>query len=226
MSLRSEAEGSLFLLRILDNYSISISMSPWIVSLIIAIVLLGLIWRAIFVRGISWSETSFSVCGVTSKFCPDHAEKQIAYEIWVEISTRKIGLPIDLENDVIIEIYNSWYDFFSISRELIRKIPARKLNDKGTGFIIDASIRILNQQLRVHLTKWQARYRRWYKSASQDVSLDPQDIQQKYPQYDLLVSSMLSTNMALIQYRKEMYRLATGVQEPNLFEEDIGKLER
>lgn len=226
MSLGSEVEVILFSLRILNDYNISLNMSPWIVVLIIAIVLLGSIWRFIIVRGIRWTETSFSVCGVTSKFCPDDTERQIAYEIWIELSTRKIGLPIDLENDVIIEIYNSWYDFFSISREMIRKIPVRKLNDKGAGFIVDVSIRILNQQLRVHLTKWQARYRRWYQFASHDVSLDPQDIQQKYPQYDLLVSSMLSTNRALIEYRKEMYRLATGISEPSLFDEDIGKLER
>ena len=43
---------------------------------------------------------------------PNHLDKQIAYNIWVELSTRKIGLEIDLENDVILEVYNSWYAFF------------------------------------------------------------------------------------------------------------------
>ena len=35
---------------------------------------------------------------------PNDTDRQIAYKIWVELSTRKIGLPIDLENDVISEI--------------------------------------------------------------------------------------------------------------------------
>lgn len=32
---------------------------------------------------------------------------QVAYKLWVELSTRKLGLPIDLEHDVIVEIYTS-----------------------------------------------------------------------------------------------------------------------
>lgn len=218
MPTRSETEGSLLSLEISSDLSFSFTLSLWIVFLIpIAIGLLWLVRYAWPFRHSIWGEIEFSICGVSSKFYPNYTEKQIAYEIWVELSTRKIGLPIDLENDVIIEIYDSWYSFFSISRELIRKIPVRKLNDKGTKFIVDVSLKILNQQLRMHLTKWQARYRKWHEAVLLTDSRDPQVVQRNFPQYDQLTNNMLLVNRSLIECRKEMYRLATGSSEPNFF---------
>ena len=38
---------------------------------------------------------------------PNDTDRQIAYKVWVELSTRKIGLPIDLDDDVIAEVYES-----------------------------------------------------------------------------------------------------------------------
>jgi len=83
---------------------------------------------------------------------PNYLDKQIAYKIWVELSTRKIGLNINLNEDVIVEVYNSWYEFFSITRELIKEIPASKLKRKDTREIIQLSIEILNYGIRPHLT--------------------------------------------------------------------------
>lgn len=218
MPAGSEKEGSLFSLEISNDLSFSFTLSPWIVLLILVAIGLLLLARYVWLFQHSmWNEIEFSVCGVSSKFCPDYSEKQIAYEIWVELSTRKIGLPIDLENDVIIEIYDSWYSFFSISRELIRKIPVRKLNDKGAKFIVDVSLKILNQQLRMHLTKWQARYRKWHEAAVLNDSRDPQVVQRNFPQYEHLTDNMLLVNKSLIECRKEMYRLATGNEEPGFF---------
>ena len=219
MSTRSETEGSLFSLEISNDLGFSFTLSLWI-ALLIAVAI-GLFWLVRYVwhlRHAAWGEIEFSACGVKSKFYPDYTEKQIAYEIWVELSTRKIGLPIDLEDDVIIEVYDSWYRFFSISRELIRKIPAQKLNSKGTKFIVDVSLKILNQQLRMHLTKWQARYRKWHETQDLTNPRDPQDVQKDFPQYEHLTANMLMVNKSLIECRKEMYRLATGSSEPNFFE--------
>lgn len=42
---------------------------------------------------------------------PNEVDQQIAYAIWVELSTRKIGLSIDPEKDVIYEVYDSWFSF-------------------------------------------------------------------------------------------------------------------
>lgn len=67
--------------------------------------------------------------GLKVKIAPNYQDMQIAYKLWIELSTRKIGLKIDLNNDVIIEIYNSWFEFFKITRELIKEIPISKIQN-------------------------------------------------------------------------------------------------
>ena len=90
---------------------------------------------------------------------PNTTDLQIAYKIWVELSTRKIGLPIDLNHDVLLEVYDSWYEFFSVTRNHIKDVPATRFRRKDTEQIIMLSIDILNLEVRPHLTRWQARFR-------------------------------------------------------------------
>jgi hypothetical protein len=150
----------------------------------------------------------------TVSFKPNRTDRQIAYAIWVELSTRKIGLVIDPEHDVISEVYDSWYSFFGVTRDLIKEVPAHKLKSKGTRAIVRASVQVLNEGLRPHLTQWQARFRRWLETTlKKDDFRDPQLVQQEFPKYDDLVKDMLEINAKLIEYRKAMYELATGDPE-------------
>jgi hypothetical protein len=138
---------------------------------------------------------------------PNDMDRTVAYKVWVELSTRKIGLPLDPDHDVIIEVYDSWYAFFAVTRELIKEIPVRKVRGASTQRIIHLSIEVLNEALRPHLTQWQARFRRWYeRQLSQDPNADlhPQDIQKKFPSYDAMVEDMLKVNHQLMAYRKKM----------------------
>ena len=143
------------------------------------------------------------------KFKPNREDRQIAYKIWVELSTRKIGLPIDLTNDVISEIYDSWYNFFSITRELIKDIPVSKLKQPSTTKIIDLSVSVLNEGLRPHLTQWQARFRHWYDAQLKDAKgdIDPQSIQTKYTHFAELEKDLTVVNNRLMNYRESMKRL-------------------
>ena len=139
-------------------------------------------------------------------------DRTVAYRIWVELSTRKIGLKIDPDDDVIDEIYNSWYEFFAVTRELIKDVPVSKVRLDSTKKIIHLSIEVLNTGLRPHLTKWQARFRRWYSNQLQkdaDALEQPQDIQKRFPDYDALVVEMLAVNARLMAYRAKMYALVT-----------------
>ncbi len=151
---------------------------------------------------------------------PNVKDREIAYAIWVELSTRKIGLTIDLNDDVIIEIYESWYSFFSITRDLIKDIPVQKLNDESTRQIIQLSIDVLNDGLRPHLTSWQARFRHWWERAlkSSPDDVDPQALQTKYPSYQQLSKDLLSVNSRLIAYRTQMKILVLGIDKPQLKE--------
>lgn len=142
---------------------------------------------------------------------PNENDKQIAYSIWVELSTRKIGLEINLENDVVVEVYDSWYSFFDITRSLIKDIPVSKMKNKSTVAIVNLSIEVLNEGLRPHLTKWQARFRHWYSQqmdAKGDIS--PQEMQSRYPQFAELSADLDKVNKSLIHYREQMYKIVYG----------------
>lgn len=76
--------------------------------------------------------------------------------------------------------------------------------------LIELATKVLNNGLRPHLTKWQARYRKWYESAvkESDAKLSPQDIQKQYPYYDKLLSDLIETNKRMIAYKELMYKIA------------------
>ena len=87
----------------------------------------------------------------------------IANRIYIELTTRKAAIPFDEDNDVIAEVYDSWYKLFGIIREEIKSVPGRYLKDHDpTSALIGLTTRILNEGLRPHLTQYQARFRKWY----------------------------------------------------------------
>lgn len=202
---------------ILDSdFRLVVEVSPCLVLGAVGLVILVIVIRFFQVGSIGRSfeidEAEFGIGDQKLKLKPNLTDKQIAYKIWVELSTRKIGLPIDLEDDVIDEIYDSWYSFFSVTRELIKDVPVSKFNRKETEKIIKLSIDVLNLGLRPHLTKWQARYRKWYEAKSKNekyTELSPQDIQREFPKFEELEMDLLQVNTHLISYRDKMYELVT-----------------
>jgi hypothetical protein len=170
-----------------------------------------------FWRKVKAYEIDEAVIGIGNqkvKIKPNYQDMQIAYKLWVELSTRKIGLEIDLDNDEIKEIYDSWYEFFKLTRELIKDIPVSKIRkDESTKELVRIAIEVLNEGLRPHLTKWQARFRKWYNTEierEKNKNLSPQEIQKKYPEYENLTKEMIEVNHQLIEYRKILRQLAMG----------------
>jgi hypothetical protein len=199
-------------------WSFTITASVLLIGILVALGLILLIWRY-FAGGFAFKnfEIDQAEIGIGThkvSFKPNMTDKQVAYAIWVELSTRKIGLPIDFEHDVISEIYDSWFNFFSVTRDLIKGIPAIKVKRDSTQQIIKLSIQVLNEGLRPHMTKWQARFRHWYdrelvkydNGDGREV-LDPQLIQAKFPKYAELKEEMERVNQSLIKYREKMHKL-------------------
>lgn len=134
-------------------------------------------------------------------------DQEVAYKLWVELSTRKIGIPFDEEHDVIVQVYDSWYEFFKIAREILKEIPAERI--PYSNELINLSEQVLNEGLRPHLTKWQAEFRMWYeKEVKTSQNLSPQEIQIKYPKIDLLITDLKNTNKHMIEYKKLMGKIA------------------
>jgi hypothetical protein len=139
---------------------------------------------------------------------------QIAYSIWVELATRKLGIPIDLEHDVISEIYDSWYSFFSVARELIKEVPASKLQNADTQKIVSLLTEVLNQGVRPHLTIWQAKFRHWYEIALKDPKFEgrsPQEIQREFPDYTQLAIDLKAVNQRITYYEQQLRKLTAGI---------------
>lgn len=156
------------------------------------------------------NEAEFGLGQQKIKLKANDDDRQIAYKIWVELSTRKIGLKIDLEQDVISEVYDSWHTYFSVTRELIKDVPVRKYRRDATSKIVQLSIEVLNEGLRPHLTRWQARFRRWYERAALHADFEsrsPQEIQRAFPAFDELSADLMLVNGRLIAYRSKMHEL-------------------
>ena len=200
------------------DYSLVLTVSIWLLMAALVLTVLLLAWRihagGFTFKSFELDQADIGIGDQKFSFKPNMTDKQVAYAIWVELSTRKIGLPIDFENDVISEVYDSWHGFFKVTRELVKGIPAQKVKRDSTQKIIRLSIEVLNEGLRPHLTRWQARFRHWYDrelkkydASSGEEMLDPQLIQERFPRFDELKTDMERVNQSLIKYRQQMHRL-------------------
>jgi len=203
-----------FLKIIVDTQSIQINLNPWPILIGLIILWGGIkIWRRGFGKDIEINEAELGIGSAKITFRPNYDDAQIAYKLLIELSTRKLGLPIQPEQDVIVEVYNSWYEFFKITRELIKAVPVTKVrNNQSTRILVDTAIDVLNEGVRPHLTKWQARFRRWYESELQkDNSVaSPQEIQKQFPEYSFLIEDMQKVNSKLIHYKDVLLKIAYG----------------
>lgn len=213
------ASSSLIKILVDSDLRVTLEVSPWAVGcLLVALVIFLLVKNMLSsskIRDFEIDEAEFGIGDQKIKLRPNIIDKQIAYKIWVELSTRKIGLSINLDDDVISEVYDSWFSFFSVTRELIKDVPVSKFQRKETEMIIRLSIDVLNHGLRPHLTRWQARYRGWYErelDASPNHDLEPQELQKKYPKFDELSTDLLEVNNRLIGYRDKMYRIISNME--------------
>lgn len=151
------------------------------------------------------------------KVCNDSKEaidadiKTFAKRIYIELSTRKAGIPIDEKKDVIEDIYNSWYKLFCIIREEMKMLPVHCFEDiEKPDSIVGLANEILNFILRPHLTEHQAKYRSWLEHSKKDLknkNITPQELQKTYPEYKILIESVKEANQMLIDSAKKLREL-------------------
>ncbi len=204
----SEANSSL-------QFNIDIVVISLFVSLlIITYVLLKIKKSRTNVTGITKSivpvEMKFSAGGLSStyKIMRNYQNIEIAHRLYIELITRKAAIEIDEENDVIVEIYNSWYSLFQITRNELKNFKGELLNNNSNSKeIIRFATDILNKGLRPHLTLHQAKFSKWYSEKLEEENLkglkdreSPQDIQKKYPEYSELILGIKEVNALLVDY--------------------------
>lgn len=147
--------------------------------------------------------------GISVGIQRNEATLYIANRIHVELVTRKAALIFDPEHDNLLEVYNSLYALFKNIREELKNIPGGYLKDyPSSQELLDLGIAILNNGLRPHLTQHQARYRAWYNRQHQlNPDLPPQQIQVKYPDYQLLIEDLQAVNRQVITWATQLKKL-------------------
>lgn len=148
-----------------------------------------------------------TISGISVELECNNDVKNLANDVWVELSTRKIALPFDDDNDVIVDVYNSWYTVFERFRDILKRLPVSK--NKDVNALANIILKVLNEELREHLTKWQARFRKWYEE-NKNNNGDPQDVQKKYPQYNELVADLKKVNYKMIALTEELNKIRKG----------------
>ncbi|MFZ4394548.1 MAG: hypothetical protein ACOYOU_02860 [Kiritimatiellia bacterium] len=154
--------------------------------------------------------------GVEWEICPDTETRRVAHQAWVEIKSRKVGLPFEENYDVIVEVYNSWYQLFAVLRDLAKSIPADRLdNCCDTRTVVSLLMSALNDGLRPHLTKWQAKFRRWYEielAKPDNAGKSPQEIQQRYPQYNELMPDLRKVSEEFVRFTASLEQISTNAK--------------
>jgi hypothetical protein len=203
---------NLFRLYITEKYSLGIEVSSWVVALVLLLIVVFVIWRRV-ARQHHVVEVNINLGGIgCMKICPTWEDIQIAHQIWTELVTRKAAIPFNPEDDVIVEVYDSWYALFQRTRQLIGDIPGKCIRrDKSTQQIVKIATESLNLGLRPHLTKWQALYRNWWRNSEDALKrATPQEHQKTFPQYAELVAEMLVVNKQMIEYAAQLQKIVKG----------------
>ena len=204
------------ILNYLHSISITLTVDNVIVAIgliIITLILIYLIYKIFkyfLAKKFKVVEMNISIDNIGNISIEKNKDiSRIAHKAWVEIMTRKVGLLFEEDKDVIVEVYNSWYSLFGIIRDLLKEIEPRK-KDKDLEKLENVLVQTLNYGLRPHLTKWQAKYRRWYNQEIEKETnneLSPQEIQKKYKKYDELICDLKETNKQMVQFAEELKKL-------------------
>lgn len=201
-----------------DNFEIYIKCSAWLILAILVLLFVPFLklYNYIFKSKTTKTipvEMTFNVGKVgTIKYqiVRNLQNIEIAHKIYIELITRKASIEID-ENDIIIEVYNSWFTLFQTTREELKKLSGQSLIDnKSSVELIKIVTDILNYGLRPHLTLYQAKFRKWYAEELADTTnkgKTPQEIQQKYPKFQELITSIKEVNALLLQYSEQLKKI-------------------
>ena len=168
------------------------------ILLIIAIILIVIICKRKHV-----SVKEISIGKFTVKI--NRTNIDVAYKIYIQLKTRKVA-NVYKENDVIDEIYKSWYTAFNNIRELLLSIDPIPQNIE----LIKLGEYLLNDLMRPHLTRWQSKYRKWYVNAcnkNTNESLTPQEIESRYPDYYELIEDMKKSQEEIKKFLGDLKKL-------------------
>lgn len=203
-----------------ENGTFSLTLNVWILLLVIAsfILVRYLIKKfkkeSAVEKNIVPVKLKYSLGGteVEYEISRNYQNIEIAHKIYIELITRKASIEIEEDKDVIIEVYNSWYSLFQITREELKSIDGKLIKDNdASSQLVKLLTDILNKGLRPHLTEYQAKFRKWYsEQLEENKNKSPQDIQSEYDEIESLMASLKAVNRTLIAYSEQLKKIIDG----------------
>lgn len=195
----------------LCEFTISLEITTLVLLVLVIVVIIAFLIKTHKKHRTS----SFTISAVEVGMSPsltlalDNSDRQIAYKVWVDINTRIIAVPIDLELDNIKVINDSFYNAFITTRDLIKEIPVHKLSKSKE--LVELLTNYLNKLLRPYLTKWGIAYKEWYEGAQKDENnktLSFVQLQRLFPQYEELSKDLLEINKKVIVFSNQLHKIA------------------
>jgi hypothetical protein len=94
-----------------------------------------------------------------TKWEPDPRQRDAAWALYVELSTRIATQELDLEVGLVREALDSLHAMFAVTREILRKEgPHVGMGPETVGGV---AVRVLNAGIRPFLAKWHPRLADW-----------------------------------------------------------------
>ena len=197
-------------------YPQSFSVFSWIVGLLgswqfwlgvlSGIVLVGLRLRRMQSESITVG-LPFGLGNVTYNTTP--SDRIVAWKLYIQLVTRKAAIPFDENDDLIPDVFDSLFELFRETRALLLVLPCREF-ERVDG-VAPLMLRVLNDGVRPHLTKWQSGFRKWWSEelqSEENFGITPQVLQRRYPQYEELLTDLKAMNGELAKFADELCAIA------------------
>lgn len=145
--------------------------------------------------------------------------KNVAWELYCELSTRVGVVDFKPEEDLIIYCLDSWYNFFQLARQKIKelKIPKKKKVKKRKKksktikeyYLSEIILKLLNEQLRPFLRKWHGDFRHYWEFDSNEKDY-PIKRQINFSNYDELIKEIDEMQNKLKETADGLYDIAVS----------------
>ena len=101
----------------------------------------------------------FGIFKLETKWTPDPRQREAAWALWVELSTRVATQAVDLDEGLLREALLSLHDLFGATRNVLRTCgPNAGASEGSVGAV---ALLILNGAVRPFLSRWHPRLLAW-----------------------------------------------------------------
>lgn len=160
-------------------------------------------------------ELGWGPAKLSGKWAPDLAERDAAWEMYVELVTRISVMPLGPGHGILREALTSLYQLFGVTREILRKYgPAVARPPKPGHYRFGhLAVWMLNAALRPVLARWHPELQRWEATRPADRSVVEHE--ERWDRAGELRAELEALRRVLLQYAEI---LATVCEAPALID--------